>query len=106
MRIHMRVFIQIFWLYQWYQRIRRNNIRGNIGIGKQTFSMHRMVSFSMIKVIVMVIITYHTPRLAMLQDGRFYIVQTTIQGQIYLRTALMNPFTTIEDLEELLGIEL
>lgn len=41
-------------------------------------------------------------RLAMLQDGRFYIVQTTIRGQIYLRTALMNPFTTLKDLKELL----
>ncbi len=41
-------------------------------------------------------------RLKMLEDGRFYIVQTTIRGQIYLRVSLMNPFTTIEDLEELL----
>lgn len=41
-------------------------------------------------------------RLAMLRDGRFYIVQTTIKKQIYLRVTLMNPFTTMEDLKELM----
>jgi len=41
-------------------------------------------------------------RLKMLEDGRFYIVQTRIRGQIYLRVSLMNPFTTMGDLAELL----
>lgn len=42
-------------------------------------------------------------RLDMLHDGRFFIVQTTIRGQIYLRVSLMNPFTTLADLTELLA---
>jgi L-2,4-diaminobutyrate decarboxylase len=35
--------------------------------------------------------------------GRFYIVQTTIAGEIYLRLTLMNPFTNLGDLQDLLA---
>ncbi|MEO1053004.1 MAG: aminotransferase class I/II-fold pyridoxal phosphate-dependent enzyme [Bacteroidota bacterium] len=41
-------------------------------------------------------------RKEILKEGRFYIVQTTLQNQTYLRVSLMNPFTTAEDLEGLL----
>ena len=37
-----------------------------------------------------------------LQDGKFYIVQTTLHGKLYLRTTIMNPRTTEQDLEALL----
>ena len=39
-----------------------------------------------------------------LEDGWFYIVQTTLNDNIYLRVSLMNPLTTIVDLEELLAV--
>ena len=35
--------------------------------------------------------------------GRFYFVQTTIAGEIYLRLTLMNPFTDLNDLQEMLA---
>lgn len=36
-------------------------------------------------------------------DGKFYIVQTELNNNLYLRVALMNPLTQLTDLEELLG---
>ena len=37
-----------------------------------------------------------------LRDGKFYIVQTKLNGRVYLRVSLMNPFTNAADLRELL----
>jgi L-2,4-diaminobutyrate decarboxylase len=41
-------------------------------------------------------------RQRIIEDGRFYIVQTAFGGVTYLRTSLMNPFTTVDDMQELL----
>ncbi len=41
-------------------------------------------------------------RAALLAEGRFYIVQTILHGQTYLRVSLMNALTTEPDLVELL----
>jgi len=41
-------------------------------------------------------------RESLLEEGRFYIVQTILQGQLYLRVSLMNPLTTEKELQELL----
>ena len=41
-------------------------------------------------------------RQKLLERGDFYIVQTTLRGDVFLRVSLMNPLTTIEHLEELL----
>lgn len=41
-------------------------------------------------------------RRKLLEQGDFYIVQTTLSEQLYLRVSLMNPLTTIEDLNTLL----
>ncbi|MEY4540366.1 MAG: hypothetical protein RLZZ306_2123, partial [Bacteroidota bacterium] len=41
-------------------------------------------------------------RQKLLEDGKFYIVQTSLREQTYLRVSLMNSLTTIGDLEELL----
>lgn len=41
-------------------------------------------------------------RKTIIEEGEFYIVQTTIKGNSYFRTALMNPFTTVNDLKQLL----
>lgn len=38
----------------------------------------------------------------LLSQGDFYIVQTELRGLVYLRTALMNPFTSEEVLQELI----
>lgn len=43
-------------------------------------------------------------RKKLLDDARFYVVQTSVKGQIYLRVTLMNPFTTKEDLSGLLNL--
>ncbi|HAS42708.1 MAG TPA: pyridoxal-dependent decarboxylase [Microscillaceae bacterium] len=41
-------------------------------------------------------------RQAILEEGKFYLVQTLLSGDTYLRVTLANPATTIQDLEELL----
>ena len=41
-------------------------------------------------------------RKQLLQDGKFYIVQTSLGENIYLRVSLMNPLTTENDLNALL----
>lgn len=41
-------------------------------------------------------------RQRLVEQGRFYIVQTTLRGKLYLRVTLTNPFTTLDDLQELL----
>ena len=41
-------------------------------------------------------------RKAILEDGRFYIVQTLLQSKNYLRVTLMNPFTSQKEINELL----
>ncbi len=41
-------------------------------------------------------------RQKIIESGEFYIVQTTLNNIVYLRTTLMNPFTTETDLENLL----
>ncbi|MGW9686676.1 pyridoxal phosphate-dependent decarboxylase family protein [Flagellimonas sp. 2504JD1-5] len=41
-------------------------------------------------------------RQQLLEDGEFYLVQTKLKDIHYLRTTLMNPFTTIEHLKSLL----
>lgn len=38
----------------------------------------------------------------LIKKGQYFIVQTNINGRIYLRTTLMNPFTSIAYLKELL----
>lgn len=40
-------------------------------------------------------------RAFVVQEGYYYIVQTTINGSLYFRTALMNPATTLAHLEKL-----
>ncbi len=41
-------------------------------------------------------------RQVLLEDGEYYLVQTKLRGKLYLRTTLMNPFTTAEHLNQLL----
>ena len=42
-------------------------------------------------------------RRSMLEDGKFYIVQTIAKGKVYLRVTIMNPFTNEMDLSGLLS---
>lgn len=42
-------------------------------------------------------------RKRIMESGRFYIVQTIISGKAYLRTTLMNPFTTETEMRDLLN---
>jgi len=41
-------------------------------------------------------------RQQLLEKGEFYIVQTRLRNKLYLRTTLMNPFTTTKELTDLL----
>ncbi len=41
-------------------------------------------------------------RESMVREGEFFIVQTRVDGRLFLRTSLMNPFTTEEELRNLL----
>lgn len=41
-------------------------------------------------------------RQAILEKGKFYIVQTKLHEKVYLRVSLMNPLTTLNDLKDLL----
>lgn len=41
-------------------------------------------------------------RKKIIESGKFYIVQTLIDNKVYLRSAIMNPFTTHNDMEALL----
>jgi len=41
-------------------------------------------------------------RKTIMQDGRFYIVQTMLGGNVWLRVTLTNPFTSQIELEALL----
>ncbi|RZS99041.1 pyridoxal phosphate-dependent decarboxylase family protein [Aquimarina brevivitae] len=43
-------------------------------------------------------------RRAILEEGRFYIVQTLLNADNYLRVTLMNPFTSVKEIKELLEI--
>ncbi|PKP02405.1 MAG: pyridoxal-dependent decarboxylase [Bacteroidetes bacterium HGW-Bacteroidetes-9] len=40
----------------------------------------------------------------LLDDASFYVVQTTVRNEVYLRVSLMNPFTTHDDLETLITL--
>jgi L-2,4-diaminobutyrate decarboxylase len=42
-------------------------------------------------------------RLKLVERGDFYIVQTNIRGEVFLRVSIMNPLTTVEHLKELLA---
>ena len=41
-------------------------------------------------------------RFEVMSSGKFYLVQTTLDGTVWLRTTLSNPFTTLEHLRQLL----
>ncbi|WP_405382644.1 pyridoxal phosphate-dependent decarboxylase family protein [Maribacter sp. LLG6340-A2] len=41
-------------------------------------------------------------RQSLLEDGEFYIVQTTLSGKLYMRITVMNPFTDINHFKQLI----
>ncbi len=41
-------------------------------------------------------------RKTLIEDGKYFIVQTEVKNKTYLRTCLMNPFTSLNDLNDLL----
>lgn len=41
-------------------------------------------------------------RKTMIENGEYYLVQTSVEGKVYLRSAIMNPLTSIRDFEQLL----
>ncbi len=41
-------------------------------------------------------------RKSIIEDGKFFIVQTEVKNKTFLRTCLMNPFTSLTDLTDLL----
>ncbi|MES2552899.1 MAG: aminotransferase class V-fold PLP-dependent enzyme [Pseudomonadota bacterium] len=43
-------------------------------------------------------------RLQIVQSGAFHLTQVELHGEIWLRTTLMNPFTTADDLDELIAL--
>jgi L-2,4-diaminobutyrate decarboxylase len=43
-------------------------------------------------------------RRKIIESGLFYIVQTKIRGRNYLRTCIMNPFTTAQEMKDLLEL--
>ena len=38
----------------------------------------------------------------LVQSGRFHLTRVTLEGRVWLRTTLMNPYTQAEDMDELL----
>ena len=46
----------------------------------------------------------HKIRQALINEGRFFIVQTLLNGKVFMRLSIMNPLTTIEDLKELVDL--
>lgn len=42
-------------------------------------------------------------RTSILEDGQFYIVQTKLDQKTYLRVSIMNPFTTLKQMQNLLN---
>ncbi len=43
-------------------------------------------------------------RKTIIESGAFYLVQTELHGQLYLRVTLVNPFTSEKEMEELLDL--
>ncbi len=43
-------------------------------------------------------------RKKLLEDGQFYIVQTKLKSKVWLRITIMNPLTTMQDLDSLVSV--